>query len=276
MKIATFDAAVGRPPPLLAMVSRKGHSTILPSRYGDGKVWKVVLSMKTSTLVAFIATAGITLTQPVRANPPGRGGSSGAVPHFSSSAHFARPAHSYVPVNHSQQTVRYVHPSVQVGSHLPPRSWATNSAPQQTAPTTAAARNAQTQNKRISFAEATRRYSHARHDRNWWESHYSEFVLENGGYYYWDSGYWCPAWGYDPSFEAYSYDGPIYGYDNLNPDQVVADVQAQLQQDGYYNGPTLGILDPPTQAAIASYQRDHNLSITSVVDAATIKSLGLT
>jgi Putative peptidoglycan binding domain len=231
--------------------------------------------MKASPFAAFIATACITLTRAVWANPPAREGSMRAIPHFSSSAHFARPARSYAPASHSQQIVTTVHPSAQVGSHLPPRSWSVGSALGATT-TAAAARTAENRDARISFAEAIHRYSHARHDRNWWESHHSNFVLENGGYYYWDSGYWCPAWGYDPSFEAYPYDGPIYGYDNLNPDQVVANVQAQLQQDGYYNGPVLGILDPPTQAAIASYQRDHDLSITSVVDAATIKSLGLT
>jgi peptidoglycan hydrolase-like protein with peptidoglycan-binding domain len=55
----------------------------------------------------------------------------------------------------------------------------------------------------------------------------------------------------------------------------VADVQAQLQRDGYYNGPVNGILDQPTQVAIANYQRDNNLAVTSVVDAATVRSLGL-
>ena len=77
------------------------------------------------------------------------------------------------------------------------------------------------------------------------------------------------------SNQIYPYDGPIYGFDGLNPDQVVADVQAQLQQAGYYTGPVNGLLDPATQAAIAYYQRDHNLAITSVVDAATVASLGL-
>jgi peptidoglycan hydrolase-like protein with peptidoglycan-binding domain len=99
--------------------------------------------------------------------------------------------------------------------------------------------------------------------------------MVDGGYYFWDSGYWYPAWGYDPGFDTYPYDGPIYGFDGLNPDQVVADVQAQLQGDGYYNGPINGMLDQPTQAAIANYQRDNNLAITAVVDAATVQSLGL-
>ena len=220
------------------------------------------------------------------------------MPHFSSSAHFARPA-SPRPVqgvtgpgpginiqrSQSQPTVRYVRPSVTVGSHIPPRSWATNSAPPRTAPTTAApprtattaaaTQNAQSNNSRVSFAEAARRHNHEWHDRNWWRSHFSNVVLVDAGYYFWDSGYWYPAWGYDPSYNAYPYDGPIYGFDGLNPDQVVADVQAQLQRDGYYNGPVNGMLDPPTQAALAYYQRDHNLAITSVVDAATVTSLGL-
>jgi peptidoglycan hydrolase-like protein with peptidoglycan-binding domain len=155
-----------------------------------------------------------------------------------------------------------------------PRSGPTT-APLRTSNTAAANRSAQNNNSRLSFAEASRRYSHAKHDQNWWRNRYSNIVLVDGGYYYWDSGYWYPAWGYDPSYDTYPYDGPIYGFDNLNPDQVVADVQTQLQQEGYYNGPLNGILDQPTRAAIASYQRDHNLAITAVVDAATVTSLGL-
>jgi Putative peptidoglycan binding domain len=231
--------------------------------------------MKTLTLVAIIATAGITLTQSARANPPGKGGSSGRMPHFSSAAHFAKPARSYIPASHGQQTVRY-HPPIQVGTHLPPRSLATNSASPRAATTTATGRNAQNQNNRVSFAEASRRYDHARHGRDWWRRHYSNIILVDGGYYFWDSGYWYPAWGYDPSYDTYPYDGPIYGFDGLNPDQVVADVQTQLQKDGYYNGAISGVLDQPTQQAIATYQRDHSLSITAVVDAATVQSLGLT
>ncbi len=181
--------------------------------------------------------------------------------------------------------MRYVQPRITTGSHLPPRSWATNPATPRTAPTTAATprtatttpaiRNAQNNNSRRSFAEASRRQNHERHNSNWWRSRYSNIVMVDGGYYYWDAGYWYPAWGYDPSYDAYPYDGPIYGFDGLNPDQVVADVQAQLQRIGYYTGPINGIFDQPTQTAIANYQRDNNLAVTAVVDAATVKSLGL-
>lgn len=245
-----------------------------------------------------MAAACITLSQPTWANPPGKGGGSlGAIPHFSSAAHFARPAtvgpargitgpQPAIRIQRSpiRPTVRYVQPLITTGSHLPPRSWATNPATPRTAPATAgqsrtvttpAIRNAQNNNSRVSFAEAARRHNHEWHDTNWWRSHYSNIVLVGAGYYFWDSGYWYPAWGYDPGYNAYPYDGPIYGFDGLNPDQVVADVQAELQREGYYNGPVNGLLDPPTQAAISYYQRDHNLAITSVVDAATVTSLGL-
>jgi hypothetical protein len=40
----------------------------------------------------------------------------------------------------------------------------------------------------------------------------------NNGWYYWNAGYWFPAWGYAPSV-SYVYDGPIYGYNGLSPDQ---------------------------------------------------------
>jgi hypothetical protein len=187
-----------------------------------------------------------------------------------------------------------VQPSISTGSHLPPRSWANNratartatttatqpttattTATQPTTATTAATQNAQRNNSRVSFAEAVHRHIHEWHDRNWWQSHYSNIVLVGAGCYFWDSGYWYPAWGYNPSYNVYPYDGPIYGFDGLNPDQVVADVQAELQREGYYTGPVNGMLDSATQAAIAYYQRDHNLAITSVVDAATVTSLGL-
>ena len=96
-----------------------------------------------------------------------------------------------------------------------------------------------------------------------------------GGPYYWNSGYWYPAWGYD-SNAYYAYDGPIYGYNDLPPDQVIANVQSALQQQGYYHGEVDGLLGPQTRAAIADYQRDRGLYITSAVDQPTLESLGMT
>ena len=136
------------------------------------------------------------------------------------------------------------------------------------------------QNKRIqgsdqwvdSNYEVFRNYRSEWHDRDWWRSHQARIVFGVGGWYYWNAGYWYPAWGYDPN-AYYAYDGPIYGYNDLPPDQVIADVQEALQQQGYYQGEVDGLLGPPTCAAIADYQRDHGLYITSALDSPTLQSL---
>jgi hypothetical protein len=121
-----------------------------------------------------------------------------------------------------------------------------------------------------------RNYTSQWHDRIWWSSHFSRIVFVFGGWYYWNTGYWFPAWGYDPGYSYYPYDGPIYGYNNLPPDQVVGNVQTALQAQGYYHGEVDGLLGPLTRAAIADYQRDHGLYITSAVDEPTLASLGMT
>jgi hypothetical protein len=121
---------------------------------------------------------------------------------------------------------------------------------------------------------AFRNYHRQWHDRGWWRSHHSRIVFYFGAPYYWDTGYWYPAWGYYPGY-TYQYDGPIYGYNDLSPDQVIVNVQAQLQRDGYYSGPVDGILGPMTRQAIAAFQADHGLAITSAVDQPTLASLGL-
>jgi N-acetylmuramoyl-L-alanine amidase len=121
---------------------------------------------------------------------------------------------------------------------------------------------------------AFRDYQRQWHDRGWWRSHYDRIVFVNGGWYYWNTGYWYPAWGYD-SYAYYPYDGPIYAYNGLAPDQVTADVQSQLQRDGYYEGPVDGILGPMTREAIAAFQADNGLAVTSVIDEPTLSTLGI-
>ncbi|MEY2487990.1 MAG: hypothetical protein QOH39_3638 [Verrucomicrobiota bacterium] len=112
------------------------------------------------------------------------------------------------------------------------------------------------------------------HERIWWRSHFPRVVLIGGGYYYWNSGFWYPAWGYDPGHAFYPYDGPIYAYNDLPPDQVVANVQGTLKDQGYYTGEIDGQLGPLTRAAIASYQEEHGLATTSAIDQPTMESLG--
>ena len=113
------------------------------------------------------------------------------------------------------------------------------------------------------------------HDQGWWNNRYDRIVLINGGWYFWNAGYWSPAWGYDSAFSYYPYNGPIYAYNNLPPDQVIANVQSTLQAQGYYQGAIDGVLGPVTRAALASYQSDHNLYATAAIDEPTLESLGM-
>jgi hypothetical protein len=132
-----------------------------------------------------------------------------------------------------------------------------------------------TNNVRLSFSEAVRRYRHERHDRIWWKQHFTTIVLVGGGFYYFDAGYWFPAWGYNPVYEFYDYDGPIYTYGNLLPDQVIVNVQRALKEEGYYGGGLTGALTSATRQAIAAYQRDAGLFVNGIVDGPTVASLGL-
>src|SRR5205807_503076 len=54
---------------------------------------------------------------------------------------------------------------------------------------------------------AFRNYHRQWHDRSWWRSRYNRIIFVNNGWYYWNAGYWFPAWGYAPSV-TYVYDGP--------------------------------------------------------------------
>jgi hypothetical protein len=113
------------------------------------------------------------------------------------------------------------------------------------------------------------------HDHNWWHNHCDAIVIVGWGYWGWYDGWWYPAWGYDPYYSYYDYNAPIYGYDGLQPNEIIANVQEALQQLGYYTYGVDGVLGPATEAAIANYQRDYGLSVTGAIDPATVRSLGL-
>ena len=124
--------------------------------------------------------------------------------------------------------------------------------------------------------EVFRSYHPERHDRGWYHSRYQRVELIAGGYYYWNQGYWYPAWGYDPGHEYYAYDAPIYvGHRAEPPDRVIADVQAELQQMGYYQGEVDGLLGPLTRQALTAYQADQGLQVTAVIDEPTLDSLNM-
>ncbi len=150
-----------------------------------------------------------------------------------------------------------------------------------------------------------------RHDaNNWhrdWDRHHAHFhhnrvfVFVNGFWwglypwdyypYYADGSYPYDYSGYYPYDSDYS-SGTPYDYYNYYPysdnDQpgysdsgqsaanaTVSVVQSELAKLGYYNGAIDGTLGDQTEAAIARYQEDRDLSVTGTVDAATLQSLGI-
>jgi hypothetical protein len=127
----------------------------------------------------------------------------------------------------------------------------------------------------FTYQQARNRWSHQHHDRSWWRHHYTRISLFAGGYYFWNDGYWYPAYGYDPYYSTYAYNEPIYGYNNLEPGQVIANVQAALQEQGYYNDAVDGLIGPNTRAALRNFQRDRRLPITAAINGPTLEALGL-
>jgi hypothetical protein len=123
-----------------------------------------------------------------------------------------------------------------------------------------------------------RNYQPQWHDSSWWNYHSDRIVFvtvySQSFPFYFDAGYWYPAWGYYAD-AYYPYDGPIYCYNDLPPDEIIANVQTQLYNQGYYDGPIDGILGPDTRAAIADYQADYGLPVTAAIDEPTVESLGL-
>jgi hypothetical protein len=148
-------------------------------------------------------------------------------------------------------------------------------------------------------------HASARHDGNWhrdWDRHHAHFdhnkvfVFVDGFWWGLDSGlypnyaddYYPYANGYNPddySANPYDYyndypynddDQPAYdGSDQAATNATVSAVQSQLAKLGYYNGSIDGTLGDQTEAAIARYQEDQNLSVTGTLDTATIQSLGI-
>ncbi len=137
-------------------------------------------------------------------------------------------------------------------------------------------RHAHAQAPAINFAQATQRQHRERHNPQWWKSHFTTIVFVTGcGYYYWDAGYWFPAFGYYPQYENFDYNGPIYTYGDLLPDQVIYNVQRALKELGYYAGPLTGSFSATTRAAVTAFQEDNGLDVTGAIDAPTVEALGL-
>ena len=58
----------------------------------------------------------------------------------------------------------------------------------------------------------------------------------------------------------------------LTPD-MIRSVQQNLQQGGLYHGRVDGVWGPSTQAAVRSYQQQHNMNATGQLDQATLSAM---
>ena len=56
---------------------------------------------------------------------------------------------------------------------------------------------------------------------------------------------------------------------------MIANVQAELQDMGYYTGEVDGLLGPLTRQALSDYQSDHGLAVTEAIDEPTLDALEL-
>ena len=141
----------------------------------------------------------------------------------------------------------------------------------------------------------------ARHDGNWhrdWDKRRAHF--DHGHVFIFVDGFWWGLypWDYYP-YDAYGYPydyyygapHDYYNYYDDYPDNsydessypgssqggngIVSSVQSKLANLGYYKGSIDGVLGDETEAVIARYQEDHDLSVTGTVTAALLHALGL-
>jgi hypothetical protein len=143
----------------------------------------------------------------------------------------------------------------------------------------------------------------ARHSADWhrdWDRRHGHF--NHGHVFVFVDGFW---WGLDPGFypyyaygndpdvdygyanNGYPYDYYEYAPNNYDDEQdyapsdqdannaTVGAVQSQLAKLGYYRGAIDGVVGDETEAALARYQEEHDLSVTGTLTAATLQSLGL-
>jgi Putative peptidoglycan binding domain len=180
---------------------------------------------------------------------------------------------------------------------------------QQNRPASLTKQNMRTPNAQPSAAVRRAMANHrvfARHDGNWhrdWDRHHAHF--DHGHVFVFTDGFWWGLypWDYYP-YDAYSsypsdsygdpygYNDYLYGsydYNTQDPysyysgyaapaqsgNAVISSVQSQLAKLGYYHGAVDGVTGDETEAALARYQEDNDLSVTGTFTAATLQSLGL-
>ena len=121
-------------------------------------------------------------------------------------------------------------------------------------------------------------------DAFWWGLYPWDYYPYNASEYPYDydnsypydyyNGY--PDSYYDSSYPPdYSDPSSYTGSEQPIANAVVSTAQSELAKLGYYHGAIDGVVGDETQAALARYQEDHDLSVTGTLTSATIQSLGL-
>lgn len=78
---------------------------------------------------------------------------------------------------------------------------------------------------------------------------------------------------YAPAAPSYS-SGQMAASTELTPD-MIRNVQQKLSQEGMYRGQADGMWGPQTQAAVRSYQQQHNMNPTGQLDQDTLAAMDL-
>jgi hypothetical protein len=89
----------------------------------------------------------------------------------------------------------------------------------------------------------------------------------HGHHYGWYGGGWY-------IIDAYPYEWNT-GYDYSSGAPVSVQVQAALQQQGYYEGQIDGVVGPGTSAAIAAFQQANGLPVTGTITRGLMAELGV-
>jgi len=84
------------------------------------------------------------------------------------------------------------------------------------------------------------------------------------------SSYSSQSYSAAPSYAS----GQMMGTTELTPD-MIRSVQQTLAQDGMYRGRVDGMWGPATQAAVRSYQQQHNMNPTGQLDQDTLAAMNL-
>jgi His-Xaa-Ser repeat protein HxsA len=120
-----------------------------------------------------------------------------------------------------------------------------------------------------------------------WDRRHAHFF--NGHWWCWDGGFWIGLddgfypWDFYPYYASdyYPYDyytdveSDYQAYTGAQVDPTVSNVQSELAQLGYYNGPIDGIFGADTRTALTRYQMDNHLQVTGSLTSDKLQSLGL-